>query len=142
MSNERYRELENRRRYLFNCGCDSCREEVRRLERELHQLENYRYSWYQSNPRIGDTLRIRMPKDYLLGVDMVKPEPEPEIKNIAVKLLVNKLKADQSNLSSAENMIASIKKTLKVYTDQKNTAQKNIKELAAALKKLGHKTND
>lgn len=62
-----------------------------------------------------------------------------EPKNIAIKILVDKLKAEQGNLSSNATMLKSHEDNAKIWREKKTKNQKAIKELASALKKLGHK---
>jgi len=69
----------------------------------------------------------------------IKMEKVEEPKNIAVKILVDKLKAEQSALTSAKSSLETYKNYVKTYSDNKTKAEKNIKELSGALKKLGHK---
>ena len=62
-----------------------------------------------------------------------------EPKNIAIKLLVDKLKMEQSALASNESSLKTYETSAKQYREKKNKNLRDIKELAAALKKLGHK---
>lgn len=65
-----------------------------------------------------------------------------EPKNIAIKILVEKLKTEQSSLASNESQLKLYERYTKTYRDNKSKNQRAIKELAAALKKLGHKEEE
>jgi len=69
----------------------------------------------------------------------IKEKKVEKPKNIAHEILIDRFKAEQAKLKSAEVSIASTKSTLAIYNKNKVEAQKNLKELGAALKKLGHK---
>lgn len=62
-----------------------------------------------------------------------------EPKNIAIKILVDKLKSEQSSLATNETSLKVHETNAKSYREVKNKNQHAIKELASALKKLGHK---
>lgn len=62
-----------------------------------------------------------------------------EPKNIAVKILVDKLKSEQSTLASVTSSLKMYETNAKNCRESKNKNLKAIKELGAALKKLGHK---
>ena len=62
-----------------------------------------------------------------------------EPKNIAVKILVDKLKGEQKSLASNETILKSYEASAKTCRMAKAKNLKDIKELVTALKKLGHK---
>lgn len=69
-----------------------------------------------------------------------------EPKNYAVKLLVDQLKAQQSNLTAKKTnidiqkqLIKNANDLIKTYNEGKLEIESKIKELSVALKKLGHK---
>jgi uncharacterized protein YlxW (UPF0749 family) len=77
----------------------------------------------------------------VLSAEVPKETKMEEPKNIAIKLLVEKLKSEQSNLASNESMLKSYETNAKSYRQKKSGNLCSIKELAAALKKLGHKAD-
>lgn len=75
----------------------------------------------------------------VLVAEIPKESKMEEPKNIAIKILVDKLKAEQICLASTEASLKSYEDSAKRYQESKNKNLHAIKELAAALKKLGHK---
>lgn len=134
------RNTEEEMRSLRRCGCSSCYHRYRELEDGYNRSRAYRD--YQI-PNLTVPLSI--------GVDAAKEEKKmttvvEEPKNCAVKTLVDKLKTEQSTLASQNSSIESNKKLVKTYSDyvkdhkkKKADTETKIKELGAALKKLGHK---
>lgn len=117
---------------LRRCGCRRCEEEYYNMR---HWYErNYRNAYnYQSTL---DMPAIAAP---MLSVAIPKEPKMEEPKNIAIKILVEKLKAEQSSLAANEGQLKIYEGYAKTYRENKGKNQKAIKELAAALKKLGHK---
>lgn len=104
------------------CGCISCR-----------QLYEVKYKEYK-----GDIPVIKYPT--MIGMDMSSEQNKiEEPKNIAHKLLVDKLKIEQSDLLKINSAIDAHSSKLKEWNKQKTTRNKSIKELSDALKKLGYK---
>lgn len=131
------REFEYRMRELKNCGCNRCRDEYYRLKHDYHRERDYSRNYYV-NPSIAITQKVEL--------KMTETKPVEEPKNVAVKTLVDKLKVEQAALGSAKTTIDSYKAQIKTfsgyvktYNDKKIGAEKNIRELSVALKKLGHK---
>lgn len=62
-----------------------------------------------------------------------------EPKNIAIKILVEKLKSEQTCLASNESSLKTYENSVKNYREAKGKNRRAIKDLAAALRKLGHK---
>lgn len=128
------RNTEYKMRELRNCGCGQCYDEYRRLEDRYYRRERMNYY---------EPLRIEQqfihPVTVKTTAGLIKMEKVEEPKNIAVKILVDKLKVEQSTLTSAKSSLETYKGYVKTYTDNKTKAEKNIKELSRALKKLGHK---
>jgi len=125
---------------LKRCGCNDC---YREYDNIMRNRERSRY--YDIDPprfaAIPSGYQAVPNKLLATAVDFVKEKPVEDIKNVAVKLLVDKLKVEQKALSGHQEVLANYAKTIKEYNTKKLAAQKNIKELAAALKKLGHKEN-
>lgn len=114
---------ERRIQELRRCGCKKCHREYDEL------MYRYRYrqnSYYDAPPMINK--EPKTPK-----VETIEP------KDIAVKLILDRFKAEQGKLAVAEASIRSFKATLATQNKTKSDAQKVLKELGAALKKLGHK---
>lgn len=121
---------------LRRCGCGRCRDEYYRLERDMYDRR------YYEPPRITGMdygSAVAKVTAQLTSKVEIKMEKVEEPKNIAVKILVDKLKAEQSTLTSAKSSLETYKTYIKTYSDNKTKAEKNIKELSGALKKLGHK---
>ncbi len=119
---------------LRRCGCRACEEEYY----EMRRREERRY--YDAPPKFLTAGFIETRNPILAtAVDYKKETKVEEPKNIAVKMLVDKLKVEQSALKGHQEVLTNYAKTVKEYNTKKLAAQKNIKELAAALKKLGHK---
>lgn len=114
---------------LRRCGCPHCEEKYYHLRRNYRAI-NYDY------PRAMIMPSIAAP---MLFAETSKEPKMEEPKNIAIKILVEKLKAEQGCLSSNETSLKSYEELAKRYREAKNKNQRAIKELASALKKLGHK---
>lgn len=113
---------------LRRCGCRRCEEEY------YHRRDGR--AIYDYSPS-----RIPLPS---IAAPMLSSEPQKETKmeepkNIAIKILVEKLKSEQGSLASNEISLKSYEESAKRYRDGKSKNQHAIKELAAALKRLGHK---
>lgn len=128
---------------LRRCGCGKCYNEYNQLKYRLDREYYYKdiSPIYMGEPSSNKNTNLATTRDYpmSIGVDLPSPLKIEEPKNIAVKLLVDKFKAEQSKLTSAEASIASYKIILDNHNKSKSEAQKNLKELGLALKKLGHK---
>lgn len=70
---------------------------------------------------------------------MTTPTTEKPIENVAIKLLAEKLKAVTGLRVSTQNSLSSYEGYVTQYEAQIAKHDKEIKELTAALKKLGHK---
>lgn len=127
--NDRER-LEKELGYLANCGCENCKCRYYKLREELI---GYNYIPYHPPALTREVIYSLMTTG-----QQEKPKVE-EPKNIAVALLVKKLKVEQEQLANYQASINKVKAELKGHTDNKNKNLKNIKELSDALKKLGHK---
>jgi hypothetical protein len=115
---------------LRRCGCSRC-------EAEFYHLRNgdekdYRTLSYEYSPP-------RMIASAILSTKVPKEPQMDEPKNIAIKILVDKLKAEQSSLASNTSTLKTYEDSAKTYHKKKSQNQHAIKDLAAALKKLGHK---
>ncbi len=128
------RATEEEMRSLQRCGCNQCYDKYQRL---VHDIERERYRDYYAP--------IQMPALKLTDYSTTKETPKmetvaaPEPKNIAVKILVDKLKVKQISLNSNKATLDSYKAYVKQYNAKKLADEKDIRELSAALKKLGHK---
>ena len=130
------RNMEKELYKLRRCGCDRCRSQ--------HQ-QMYRNAKERSLENIGQYMTV--PQD--IGIDLAKvtdymPDKPTQLKaeepkNIAIKLLVDKLKAEQLELAATQKLADDYKSKLNVQLASKKSHLKTIKELSDALKKLGHK---
>lgn len=131
------RNIEEKLHELHRCGCRRCEEEYYHLRDRLYDRDRYRVTPYiipsELSYRPNAVLKIAI--DYLAAKEPKMEEP----KNIAVRLLVDKLKSEQGVLASNSTSLASYEKHVKTYREAKNKNLRAIKELATALKKLGHK---
>ena len=116
---------------LQRCGCPQCRREYYELTRMSRDYFTERL--YVEPPSTKNAV-LSTAVDY-----SIKEKKVEKPKNIAHEILIDRFKAEQAKLKSAEVSIASTKSTLAIYNKNKVEAQKNLKELGAALKKLGHK---
>lgn len=115
------------------CGCKSCQIELGKLEQKLDARNGYINSI--NNPPISNYYAKAIGVDYSKK-EMLKVE---EPKNIAVKILVDKLNAEQISLDRNLAQLNIHENTVKTFRETTVKNLKNIKELAAALKKLGYK---
>lgn len=118
---------------LRRCGCRRCEEEYYHMRDGYER--NFRVSAYDYQRAVV------MPSitAHMFSAATPKELKMEEPKNIAIKILVDKLKAEQGNLSSNATMLKSHEDNAKIWREKKSKNQKAIKELAAALKKLVHK---
>lgn len=124
---------------LKRCGFNRCYEEYHHLE-HYHRDRDYSTRNYYIPPNTYLPVMAKM------ETEMTETKPVEEPKNYAHKLLVEQLKAQQNALNSKNTSIESDKNTIKSYNGylktkkvEKLTIETKIKELSAALKKLGHK---
>lgn len=120
---------------LRRCGCPQCHREYDQI------LYSRRRDYYDRPIPRYDPSITSIGREMILGIDMVKPSNVEiiEPKDLAIKLIFDRFKAEQVKLNSAEGSIKATKATLSNYNKSKSEAQKNLKELGAALKKLGYK---
>lgn len=130
------RNSEHRMKELRSCGCNQCYREFRELEERY-----YRYKHYGPPRFLGVDLGSQDKSVAVVTNVIIKEKLKmiEEPKNIAVKLLVDKLKTEQATLSGAKSNVELYKNYVKIHTATKTKAENNIKELSGALKKLGHK---
>lgn len=130
---------------LRRCGCNQCRERYYHLEREMYHNGRYYEDDYNRPSRaLTYAAAPYITGDFATKEAKVTPIEEP--KNYAVKLLVDQLKAQQISLTNKNVAIANDKNMIKIYqaslkikNGEKLAIENKIKELAGALKKLGHK---
>lgn len=118
---------------LRRCGCRRCEEEYYNMR---SNYERYVPSYSNKNYYLPIATTSAV-----LPAKISKESKMEEPKNIAIKILVDKLKTEQGNLASNEAQLKIYEGHAKTYRENKNKNQKDIKELAAALKKLGHKND-
>lgn len=136
------RNFSDRMRELQRCGCPRCRDE---FEDEYGRGRYYYDDYNRPSRALTYAAAPYITSDF--GTKEIKVEPKiEEPKNYAVKLLVDQLKAQQGGLASKnaaitndKAMIKTYQASLKVKNDEKLGIENKIKELAGALKKLGHK---
>lgn len=144
------RNFEEEMRTLQRCGCPQCRDRYYRMERDYHDRGRRYYDEYNRAPSVLNYKPASyMAIDFAVSEKEIKMEAKTdplEPKNYAVKLLVDQLKAQQTELKTKSNSIEADKKVVKMYQDslkkknvEKLAVENKIKELALALKKLGHK---
>jgi hypothetical protein len=126
------RNTEQKMYELQRCGCRQCEREYYNLRDNMMRGDYERQMRYAT----GIPQSLLVP---IINTILPKEIKMEEPKNIAVKLLVDKLKSEQSSLASNESNLKSYEASAKQYREKKNTNLKAIKELATALKKLGHK---
>lgn len=115
---------------LRRCGCRHCEEKY------YHMRDGYERTYRSRDYYLPPT--AMMQPALLTTITPKEPKME-EPKNIAIKILVDKLKTEQSSLASTETQLKLYETYVKTHRDHKNKNLRAIKELAAALKKLGHK---
>lgn len=118
---------------LRRCGCRRCEEEYYYMRDGYER--NFRISAFDYQ-RVAGMLATAAP---MLLAETSKETKMEEPKNIAIKILVEKLKSEQSSLASTETQLKLYEAYVKTHREIKNKNLHAIKELAAALKKLGHK---
>lgn len=138
------RNFEDRLRELKHCGCPRCRDEYHRLERNYHERGRQYYDDYNRPSRALSYNPLYLTADF--AASQTKETKVEEPKNYALKLLVDQLKSQQIELGAKNNNILADKTVIKTYqaslkvkNTEKLAIENKIKELAGALKKLGHK---
>lgn len=124
--------IDREMRHLRNCGCRACYTRYKELEQAYYRRQHH-YSY------IGVDMASEKDMTIMLANPPATVTKTEEPKNIAVKLLVDKLKVEQEDLKKHNTNIEYHTKQLKQHRINKSTTDKNLKELGAALKKLGHK---
>ncbi len=133
------RNLDERLYQLQRCGCRRCEQEYYRERGDYWRLRDCDYGNRQMVTYASSVPSIAS----ILSYPPKPPETKmEEPKNIAIKLLVDKLKSEQGSLASNVSSLKTYEDSAKRYREAKGKNLKAIKELATALKKLGHKTND
>lgn len=120
---------------LRRCGC-------RRCEAEYYDLRDRDDQGYYRRANLRDyrPTYLQGPNPPSIIIQPIPKEPKmEEPKNVAIKILVDRLKSEQSSLASTETQLKLYETYVKTHRESKNKNQRAIKELATALKKLGHK---